>query len=227
MKSIFLFLLLIVLVTSSVLSADEKRQFDFWVGEWDVNLRQKQKDNSWKDSVKAKAKIYPILDGEAILELWDGGKDGIIGYSLRNYNQEKKRWDLWLNWPAKNRSGTSRLAGTFRHGRGEFFVKNVVGRRERITRYTFSDISENSLRWDDAFSNDKGATWSSNWIMEFSRTSQKPRPIGDEKNLPTYFSGERCDSEEFALTRESCKRAQKHTREKGLQNSRWLHVYWF
>ena len=33
--------------------------------------RMQQPDLSWKDSVKARAQIYSILDGHAILELWN------------------------------------------------------------------------------------------------------------------------------------------------------------
>jgi hypothetical protein len=33
----------------------ESRQFDFWVGQWDVNLRIRQDDGSWLDGVQATA----------------------------------------------------------------------------------------------------------------------------------------------------------------------------
>ena len=49
---------------------EEARQFDFWIGEWDVNLRIRGEDFSWADQVAARASIYRILDGKAILELW-------------------------------------------------------------------------------------------------------------------------------------------------------------
>ena len=176
-------------------STEEKqRQFDFWIGEWDVNLRVQQEDKSWKDSIKAVAHIYSILEGKAILELWSAGKDGINGYSLRYYNPNTDKWDLWLNWPGKNRSGTNGLNGSFRHGRGEFFAQSKIDEKTtQIRRYTFSDVTPNSLRWDDGYSRDGGKTWSSNWIMEFSRRKPAPPPIAENKNLHTYFSGARCD----------------------------------
>ena len=61
----------------------ESRQFDFWVGAWDVNQRVQQEDLSWKDSIKAEARVYPILFGKAVLELWDS--PNIKGYSLRYF----------------------------------------------------------------------------------------------------------------------------------------------
>jgi hypothetical protein len=178
----------------------ESRQFDFWVGEWDVNLRILQGDGSWRDAIGSTAHVYPILSGKAVLELWsDDRQTGIKGYSLRYWNVEEGHWDLWLNWPGVNRSGTGApLTGTFRHGRGEFFARGrTADGTPRVTRYTFSDISPTSLRWDDAVSTDGGRTWSANWIMEFSRTAAIPRLPPEGGPAPTYHDGGRCDDPRF------------------------------
>ena len=176
------------------------RDFDFWIGAWEVNLRIKQQDNSWKDQVKSKVHIYPILDGKAVLELWNETSrgDGIKGYSLRYYDPNTEKWELWLNWPGQNRSGSTSLAGEFRHGRGEFFsTSQIDDSTELIARYTFCDITANSLRWDDAFSRDKGKTWTNNWIMEFTRTDELPPNLSADKKALTFNEGKRCDMNEF------------------------------
>ncbi|HSM04352.1 MAG TPA: hypothetical protein VK858_07010 [Longimicrobiales bacterium] len=177
----------------------EARQFDFWVGEWDVNLRIRQDDGSWPDAVSSRARIHPILGGKAILELWsDAREDGIKGYSLRYFDTARDEWVLWLNWPGPNRSGSSSLSGTFRHGRGEFSaVRTQPDGTETISRYTFSDVTPTSLRWDDSYSSDGGETWSHRWIMEFTRTG--PKPVLDPEGGPahTFHSGDRCDEERF------------------------------
>lgn len=175
--------------------APEHRQFDFWIGSWDVNLRTLQPDNSWKDSVKARAEVIPILDGKAILELWDSPT--IKGFSLRTYDEARKKWVLFLNWPGDNNSSIGAMTGGFRHGRGEFIAR---GRRPdgsvSVSRYTFCDITPTSLRWDDAFSQDGGKTWTNNWIMEFSRRApSSPTPLGPRGH--TYESGGRCQGQEF------------------------------
>jgi hypothetical protein len=175
---------------------EESRQFDFWLGEWDVNLRIRQEDLSWQDAVQARAKIYSILGGKAVLELWDGGV--IKGFSLRYVDPAMGKWVLWLNWPGQNRAGSSSLEGSFRHGRGEFFATqtNADG-TETLSRYTFSDVTPTSLRWDDAFSSDGGRTWTNRWIMEFTRTAGPPElpPEGGEAH--TWVSGNRCTLEGF------------------------------
>jgi len=179
--------------------APEARQFDFWVGEWDVNLRVRQADLTWTNQHRAVANIYPILSGKAVLELWSEDRvDGIKGYSLRYFDQARDEWVLWLNWPGANRSGSSSLAGTFRHGRGDFYSTSVApDGTETISRYSFNDITPNSLRWDDAFSTDGGATWRNGWIMEFSRTAAKPTLAVDGGPAHTFHEGDRCDAPEF------------------------------
>lgn len=178
------------------------REFDFWIGAWDVNLRVQQEDASWEDQIKSEAHIYPILDGKAILELWNetSRDQGIKGFSLRYFREDIDQWELWLNWPGPNRSGTSSLTGEFRHGRGEFFSTNMINdSTELLSRYTFCDITKNSLRWDDAYSRDGGKTWSNQWIMEFSRRQQHPPQVRPGRNLNTFDKGERCTLAGFEI----------------------------
>ena len=68
----------------SAFSSDPSRRFDFWVGEWDVDLRMLQDDLTWKDSIVARDSVYAILGGKAILELWDSKP--IKGFSLRYFD---------------------------------------------------------------------------------------------------------------------------------------------
>jgi hypothetical protein len=173
----------------------EARQFDFWIGEWNVNLRAIQKDLTWKNIAKANVEIYPLLDGKAILELWNS--ETIKGFSLRYYDPAKDKWVLHLNWPNENQSSFSSLEGAFRHGRGEFFATHDG----TISRFTFCDVSPTSLRWDDAYSKDGGKTWTNDWIMEFSRTAEIPTWPESSLNALTFKkAGTRCrgNEDEFA-----------------------------
>lgn len=181
---------------------DKYREFDFWIGEWDVNLRKPNDKFEYIDWKESKAKIYSILDGRGVLELWEEESNGspsstIIGYSLRYYNPDKNKWELWLNWPGINRSGSQQFNGKFRHGRGEFFRQTPINDSiVNITRYTFSDITPKSLRWDGASSTDKGKTWASGWIMEFSRIKDRAEWSKSDK-LHTFRNGDRCNLKEF------------------------------
>jgi len=174
----------------------EARQFDFWLGRWDVNLRIK-KEGKWPpSSVRAVAEIYSILGGEAILELWDSAS--IKGFSVRTFDPARGEWLLWLNWPGTNRSGSSGLSGSFHHGRGDFFSERpAADGGTLISHYSFNDITPNTLRWDDAYSSDGGETWRHQWRMEFTRTAHAVEldPAGGDAH--TYGGGGRCDLPEF------------------------------
>ena len=180
----------------SAFSDDPARRFDFWIGAWTVNLRMLQEDGTFRDSVAATPHIYSILDGKAILELWDS--EPIKGYSLRYYDPAKGKWVLWLSWPRNNRSSVSSLEGGFRHGRGDFYSTNTnAAGQENVQHYSFNDITPFSLRWDDLHSKDGGRTWAKNWIMEWTRVAVDPRwPIPDDA-VPTFVDGSRCDDEAF------------------------------
>ena len=172
------------------LNAPEAHKFDFWIGEWKVQNRFRQDDNSWKDEGGARVKIFPVLDGKAVMEFWDGtAKDmkETKGFSLRYFDTEAKKWKLVLNWPQPNNGRFFFLDGEFRHNRGEFFV-DFTNRQGQyvILRYTFCDITPNSLRWNDGTSLDSGKTWQTNWIMEFSRTADKPQWPSTNERFHTY-----------------------------------------
>ncbi|MEL7003894.1 MAG: hypothetical protein AAFN93_14325 [Bacteroidota bacterium] len=176
-----------------------EKKFDFWIGEWDVDVKVRQSDGSWQSGHQSVATIYSILDGKAILELWNEGEQGILGYSLRYYNKEKGKWDLWLNWPSPNQSSMSTLEGNFNNGRGDFFSEYVASDGvKRITRYSFFDITANSLLWQDGFSRDNGETWDSSWKMYFSRKAQTAPVLSSQSKANTYYKGKRCSLTEFA-----------------------------
>lgn len=190
--------------------------FDFWIGEWDINLRVHQEKNIWEEKNKSTARIYSMLDGNVILELWQekNKPDGIIGYSLRHFDEDSNEWVIWLNWPGKNRSGTTSLKGNFRHGRGEFFSDKAINDSTTLlSRYTFSDITHNNLRWDDAYSRDSGKTWTNNWIMEFSRSKTVPTELLPGTNNLTNFSLRRCDPSQFDVIKKLSRNEPVYTSE--------------
>lgn len=65
----------------------ENRQFDFWIGEWNVETATGQPAGA--------SKIERVLNGCALLENWSGGADG---KSLNIYNASKKQWQqFWVD----------------------------------------------------------------------------------------------------------------------------------
>ena len=63
-------------------AAPQHRQFDFWIGDWDVT------ENGKAAGVN---RIERILDGCGLLESWSGAT-GYRGNSLNFYDASRKRW---------------------------------------------------------------------------------------------------------------------------------------
>jgi hypothetical protein len=59
--------------------------------------------------------------------------------------------------------------GEFKDGRGEFYDQEVFDGRTILVRNVWSDITADSCRFEQSFSNDGGKTWEVNWIAEDTR----------------------------------------------------------
>ena len=98
----------------------------------------------------------------------DGPKGHIEALSLRLYNPESHQWSLNFS----NSSGgtmSQPTIGEFKNGRGEFFDQETLNGRTIFVRFVISDITPNSCRFEQAFSDDGGKTWEVNWIATDTR----------------------------------------------------------
>jgi hypothetical protein len=59
--------------------------------------------------------------------------------------------------------------GAFDNGRGEFYDQETLDGRAILVRFVISDISADSCRFEQAFSDDGGRTWEVNWIATDTR----------------------------------------------------------
>jgi hypothetical protein len=123
-------------------SAPEHRQFDFWIGHWDVFM---------PDGKKAgENRIEAIEGGCALLEQWTGAR-GPTGKSLNIYDGERKRWhQTWVD----SSGGLLLLDGAFSNGR--MVLSSGGSPTQRITWTPQGDGSVRQL-WQS--SEDGGKTW--------------------------------------------------------------------
>jgi hypothetical protein len=61
------------------------------------------------------------------------------------------------------------LVGKFENGIGTFFADDTFNGQAIRVRFIWNEITEDSARWEQAFSPDGGATWEVNWVMWFKR----------------------------------------------------------
>ncbi|HEY2344876.1 MAG TPA: hypothetical protein VGH80_03215 [Xanthomonadaceae bacterium] len=135
-------------------AAAESRQFDFWIGEWEVSADGKHAGRS---------RIQSILGGCAILENWSGAS-GNEGKSLNTWNAAATRWEqYWVDG-----SGTPlHLIGGIVDGRmvlsGRQSVPDPQTGRIRIDRITWTPNADGSVRqlWES--SDDDGGSWTTSF----------------------------------------------------------------
>lgn len=154
---------------------DGAHDFDWEVGTWRTHLRRLQSplsgSTTWVE-YDGTSIVHGFLDRRAnLVELSIEGPAGRIeGLSLRLYNPQTHQWTL--NY-AGIRSGelTPPVTGSFQNGRGEFYADDTFDGRPIRVRFIISDITENSARFEQAFSADKGQTWEVNWIAVDTRVN--------------------------------------------------------
>jgi hypothetical protein len=156
---------------------DRQRDFDFNLGTWKTRISRLEDPLSGSTTwltYEGISVVRKVWNGRAnLLELDAGGTAGRIeGLGLRLYNPSSCQWSL--NW-ANSAVGTMDQAviGEFKEGRGEFFNHESFNGRSIYVRNVFSDITADSSRFEQAFSDDGGKTWETNWIMTFTRANRE------------------------------------------------------
>lgn len=152
---------------------DGQHDFDFEIGTWKTHLRRLVNpltgSTSWVE-YQGTTVVRKVWNGRAnLVELVADGPAGHFeGLSLRLYNPKSRQWSL--NFASVNGGVmTQPTIGEFRNGRGEFFSQETLNDRAILVRFVISDITPNSCRFEQAFSDDGGKTWEVNWIATDTR----------------------------------------------------------
>jgi hypothetical protein len=152
---------------------DGQRDFDFEFGAWKAHISRLQKpltgSTTWVE-YDGTSVVRKVWNGRANLgELEVKGPAGRIeGLSLRTYNPQSHQWHI--NWSNSVDGAVGPpMIGGFKNGRGEFYNQESFNGRAIFVRFIFSEITANSFRIEQAFSDDGGKTWEPNWIAKFAR----------------------------------------------------------
>ena len=148
--------------------------FDGIFGEWDIRNRTLKVrlggSDDWTE-FPSHAKARSILNGAGNMDEIHFSTKGYTGGTLRLFNRETKEW--WIYWMT-DRDGVLQppVVGHFESGRGVFYGDDVYDGKPIRVRYIWSNITETSAQWEQAFSLDKGRTWETNWTMDMTRTAR-------------------------------------------------------
>ena len=152
---------------------DGQHDFDFEIGTWATQLRRLKSpltgSTDWVE-YEGSSIVREVWGGRAnLVELDVAGPAGRIeGLSLRLYRPDAGQWSLTFASSANGLLATPAV-GAFEDGRGEFYSQEDLDGRAILSRFVISDITPTSCRFEQAFSNDWGATWEPNWIAVDTR----------------------------------------------------------
>jgi tetratricopeptide (TPR) repeat protein len=135
----------------------EARQFDFWVGEWEVYNPAGQKAGT--NSVQL------FSDGCGLMENWTSVLGG-DGKSINFYDAGTAKW--YQSWIGSG-GGALRYAGSFKDGAMRFEGETVAGGKKTLQKLTFTKIDENTVRQLFEASNDDGKTWTITYDLKYVR----------------------------------------------------------
>jgi len=130
--------------------APEYRQFDFWIGEWDVRTPD--------GKLAGTNRIERILGGCVLQENWKGTR-GMTGHSFNTYDPGDRKWhQTWVD----DQGTLLLLSGEFREGAmvlsGATAARGAA--KAALHRISWTPAADGTVRqlWES--SEDGGKTWS-------------------------------------------------------------------
>lgn len=159
---------------------DGTNDFQFITGRWVVQHRRLVRRlagcTDWQQFTGT-CQAWPLLAGlgcvdDNLLHLPAGDYRAA---SLRAFNPATRQWSIWwLDGRSPDRIDVP-VVGSFDNGVGSFYADEVIEGRPVRVRFRWTRTDTPSPRWEQAFSPDGGATWETNWEMDFDRDfSQQP-----------------------------------------------------
>ena len=142
-------------VEDRAVQTPEGRQFDFWLGCWELR---------WAPDGQGVNRIVSILDDRVILERFDGRPSiALTGMSVTVHDEVAGVWrQTWVDSDGQYLDFTGGMEGE----------RMVLARRRadgRLQRMVWSDISAETLHWSWEHSDDDGRCWTVAWAIDYRR----------------------------------------------------------
>lgn len=150
--------------------------FDFFIGSWRVAHRRLKRRlagcDEWLE-FGGTTVTQKILGGNGnfddnFLDLPDGSYRAV---TFRTYDMEKRRWSIWWLDGRYPESLDVPVVGGFENGVGMFYADDQFEGRAIRVRFCWTLPKKDMPRWEQAFSEDAGKSWETNWIMSFTRAT--------------------------------------------------------
>jgi hypothetical protein len=150
--------------------------WDWLVGAWKVRHRRLKArlagSTDWEE-FDGTSTTWLSLGGLGTLDdnllEFPGGTYRAIG--VRAFDPSTERWAVWGLDSRHPTVIQPPVFGGFKDGVGTFLGDGMENGKPIQLRFLWSKITARSAHWEQAFSPDRGATWETNWTMEFRRVS--------------------------------------------------------
>ncbi|HEX4599584.1 MAG TPA: hypothetical protein VH278_17480 [Burkholderiaceae bacterium] len=170
---------------------DGRHDFDFNIGVWKTHITRLAHPLAGStDSIEMNGTVTvrKIWDGQAQLEEIeaDGPKGHWEALTLFLYNPVSHQWSQTF---VNSAIGTlsSALVGEFKDGRGELYSGDTLDGRAILVRGVWSNITPDSHRYVESYSDDGGKTWEA--VLEGNLTREQPLPVSAQPAATPAASG--------------------------------------
>jgi hypothetical protein len=138
-----------------------RRRFDFWIGEWNVENRAGQ--------AAGRSSVQAVSGGCGLLENWTA-PNGSTGKSLNTYNPELGRWQQF--WVGQFGAVTEYRDSEWRGDTLTFHAtSHGTAGKEMLLRLSFNPLPDGSVRQFGEQSADDGKTWTVAYELFYRRSS--------------------------------------------------------
>ena len=152
----------------------DHHDFDFQQGHWHVAHRRLKARlagcTDWEE-FPGTSEQRPLLGGHGnvednLLHLPTGSYRAL---ALRSYDPAGGTWAIWWLDARAPHALDVPVIGRFENGVGTFYADDTLGGRPVRLRFLWLGADTARPRWEQALSADGGASWETNWTMDFTR----------------------------------------------------------
>jgi hypothetical protein len=149
--------------------------FDFIMGDWYVQHRRL---NSRLTGCTEWTEFTGVMSTRKVLGGFGNVEDNVLNLpegpfravALRSFDAESHTWAIWwLDGRSPHRLDVP-VIGAFSGPTGVFFASDQMDGRPVRIRFIWRTNPSGNPQWEQAFSDDEGTSWETNWTMEFQRS---------------------------------------------------------
>ena len=139
------------------------RQFDFWIGDWDVYGAQ--------GGLAGHNLVTLEQDGCLLVEHWTSSAGGQTGTSFNYYDIRDKKWHQLYIDNSGNAGAFPAMAGVFENGKLVLYTDDT---NNTLSRWTWYLMAPGKVKQMSEVSRDHGKTWQINWNSVYVTKGGQP-----------------------------------------------------